>query len=164
MKSLPTVEGSCARPCREHANVTCTACSDSQFTLILQLVLSFLILLKSESFECHGVIWLIFEQLCLMTQNVYTYSYYSLVFASIFYNTAPNAYRFLRTSGNCILPCCNTIRKITLSNTMSPSTEQHEGTFLYYVKKSTNFAVERQECYALNGWNSPSTFFRLQRW
>jgi len=102
-----------------------TNCSDSQFILILQLVLSLLVPLKSESFKYHGMIWFMYEQLGLMTQSVYSYSYDFLVFASVFYNTAPNAYRFLRTSGNCLLPCYNTIRKITLSNSINPVYEQH---------------------------------------
>jgi len=114
---------------------SCTNCSDSQFILILKLVLSLLIPLTSVNFKFHRVIWFICEQLRLMTQSVYCYFYDFLVFASVFYNTAPNAYRFLRTSGNCILPCLNTIRKITLSKTMSPLIEQHESTCFCYVKE-----------------------------
>jgi len=70
-----------------------------------------------------------------MTQSVYSYSSDFLVFASVFYNTAPNAYRLLRTRGRCLLPCYNTICKITLSNIMSASTEQHGSTFLRYAKE-----------------------------
>jgi len=69
----------------------CTNYSDSQFALILQLVLSMLIPLKSESFKFRGVIWFMYEQMRLMTLSVYNYSYDYLVFASVFYNTAPNA-------------------------------------------------------------------------
>ena len=113
---------------------SCTNCSDGQFFLILQLVLSLLIPLKSENFKFYRVTWFMCEQLRLMTQSVCCYSYDFLVFASVFYNTAPNAYRFLRTSGDCLLPCLNTIRKITLSKTMRPLIEQHD-TFLCYVKE-----------------------------
>jgi len=109
--------------------------SDGQFISILQLVLSLLIPLKSESFKFHQMIWFIYEQLRLMKQGVCCYSYDFLVFASVFYNTAPNAYRFLRTSGNCLVPCNNTIRKITLSKAMSPLIEQHDSMFLCYVKE-----------------------------
>ena len=86
---------------------SCTNCSDSQFNLILQLVLSLLIPLTSVNFKFHRVIWFMCEQLPLMTQSVYCYSCDFLAFASVFYNTAPNAYRFLRTSGSCIQPCLN---------------------------------------------------------
>jgi len=75
------------------------------------------------------------EQLPLMTQSVCCYSHDFLVFASAFYNTAPNAYSFLRTSGNCLLPCYSTILKITLSKAMSSSIEQHDSTFLCYLKE-----------------------------
>ena len=75
------------------------------------------------------------EQLPLMTQSVCCYSHDFLVFASAFYNTAPNAYSFLRTSGNCLLPCYNTILKIILSKAMRPSIEQHDSTFLCYLKE-----------------------------
>jgi len=112
-----------------------THCSDGQFILILQLVLSLFIPLKSENFKFHRVIWFMCEQLRLMKQGVCCYSYDFLVFASVFYNTAPNAYRFLHISGNCLLPCYNTIRKITLSKAMSSLTEQHDSTFLCYVKE-----------------------------
>jgi len=44
-----------------------TNCSDRQFILILQLVLSLLIPLKSESFKFHRVIWFVYEQLRLIT-------------------------------------------------------------------------------------------------
>jgi len=113
----------------------CTNCSDRQFILILQMVLSLLIPLKPESFKFHRVIWFMYKQLRLITQSVYSYSYDFLVFASVFYNTAPNAYRFLRTNGNCLLPCYNTIRKIKLSKAMSPLIEQHDSTCLCYVKE-----------------------------
>jgi len=61
-----------------------THCSDGQFILILQLVLSLLIPLKSESFKFHQVISFMYEQLRLMKQGVCCYSYDFLVFASVF--------------------------------------------------------------------------------
>jgi len=64
-----------------------------------------------------------YEQLPLMTQSVCCYSHDFLVFASAVYNTAPNAYSFLRTCDNCLLPCYSTILKITLSKATSPSIE-----------------------------------------
>ena len=85
----------------------------------------------------------------LMTQSVYSYSYDFLVFASVFYNTAPYACMFLRTSGNCLLPCYDTIRKITLSKSMSPLTEQHDSMFLCYVKEKVKILQPRDKTVVL---------------
>ncbi|ELU07706.1 hypothetical protein CAPTEDRAFT_205911 [Capitella teleta] len=67
----------------------------------------------------------------------YSMSYPSdfLVFASIFYNVSPHAYRFLRDSAKIILPSYSTVRRLILSNCMDPRTEQTNGTFLYYISK-----------------------------
>ena len=113
---------------------SCTNFSDSQFTLTLQLVLSMLIPLKSRSFKFHGVIWFIYEQMRLITQSVYNYSYNFLFFASFLQHFAKRL-PFFRTSDNCLLPCYNTICKITLSKAMSSLIEQHDSTFLCYVKE-----------------------------
>ena len=137
VNSLRTIEE--VRDVLTNIQITsCTNCSGSQFILILQLALSLLIPSKSENYKFHRMIWFMCEQLGLMTQSVCCCSYDFLVFASVFYNTAPNAYRFLRKSGNCILPCLNTIRKITLSKTMSSFIEQRDSTFLCYVKEKVN--------------------------
>ena len=63
------------------------------------------------------------------------YDYKLLIFSALLYNISPHAYRFLRRSGNLILPCYNTIRRITLSSSLSPSVEQTDTTFLYYIKQ-----------------------------
>ena len=44
-------------------------------------------------------------------------------------------YRFLQSSGHCILPCYSTIRKITLSSSMRPSVEKTEKAFMFYIKQ-----------------------------
>ena len=58
-----------------------------------------------------------------------------LIFSSIFHNISPSAYRFLLTTGNIILPCLSTIRKVTLQSTLSPANEQTDETFLFYINQ-----------------------------
>jgi len=48
------------------------------------MVLSLLIPLKSENCKYHGVTCFMDEQIRLMTQSIYSYSYDYLVFASVF--------------------------------------------------------------------------------
>ena len=68
-----------------------------------------------------------------------------MIFASIFYNISPSAYRFLRSTGNLILPCLSTIRKITLHSSLSPSNEQTEETFLFYVTQKFKFLLSNDK-------------------
>jgi len=91
-----------------------------------------------------------YEQLRLMTQSVDRYSYDFLVFASVFCNTAPNTYVFCAQVA--IVFCHvtnNTICKITLSKTMSPSIEQHDTTFLCYVKEKMKIFQPNEKTVAL---------------
>ena len=101
----------------------------------MQLILSLLLPMKSASFKYHAVIWFIFEQIRLMMLKSLSHSHDFMVFSSLFYNISPQAYRFFRTSGNCIFSCCSTIRKLTFFSTMSRLSEQNDGIFLQYVRQ-----------------------------
>ena len=105
------------------------------FILCLNVILSLLLPLKDDSFKLGSIIKFVYEQLHLMKRVSMCYSSEFLIFSSLFYNVSPQAYRFLRRSGNILLPCYNTIRKITLSSSMSPSVEQTDNTFLFYIKQ-----------------------------
>jgi len=105
------------------------------FAIRLNLILSLLLSLKNDSFKFCNVVKFIYDQLNLITKTSMRYSYDFLIFSSIFYNMSPHAYRFLRSSGHCILPCYSTIRKITLSSSMSPSVEQSDKSFAFYTKQ-----------------------------
>ena len=111
----------------------------TSFDLTLQLVITLLINVKQDYEKYTLVLAFIIEQLQLMTERSYAYSYEFLIFASIFYNISPSAYRFLRSTGNLILPCLSTIRKITVHSSLSPSNEQTEETFLFYVTQKFKF-------------------------
>ena len=108
---------------------------DIDFILRLNLILSLLIPLQDDSFKFCNIIKFVYEQLHLLTKEKKCYSYDFLLFSSLLYNVSPHAFRFLRSSGSIILPCYTTIRKITLSSSMSPSIEQTDKTFLFYIKQ-----------------------------
>ena len=111
-----------------------TATSEKRsFDLTLQLIISLLISLKPECEKFETVLSFVIDQLQLMTKRSFAYPYEFLIFASILQNISPSAYRFLRSSGNLILPCLSTIRKVTLHSTLSPSNEQSDETFLFYI-------------------------------
>ena len=103
--------------------------------LTLQLVFTLLTNLINNSEKNTALLLFITEQLQLMNKPCSAYSSEFLVFSSIFHNISPSAYRFLRTTGNIILPCLSTIRKITLQSTLSPANEQSHETFLFYINQ-----------------------------
>ena len=120
---------------------------DINFILRLILILSLLIPLQDDSCKFCNIIKFVYEQLHLLIKEKKCFSYDFLLFSSLLYNVSPHAYRFLQSSGSIILPCYTTIRKITLSSSMSPSIEQTDKTCLFYIKqkfqclKSSNLTV-----------------------
>ena len=107
--------------------------TENKHILILNLILSLLIPLQGDSFQFHSVIIFIYEQFRLMTLKALSY-YDFLIFRSILYNISPISYRYLRHSGNFILPCYSTIHKVILTTCMSPFNEQTDSCFLQYIK------------------------------
>ena len=83
---------------------------DDLCMIYIKVVLSLLLQFKSGKCSFHHVVAFVYEQLELLTMKKKNYSYEFLIFSSIFDNVSPHAYRFLRNSGNCILPCYSTIR------------------------------------------------------
>ena len=71
----------------------------------------------------------------MIRKELHFYSYEFLVFSSLLHNISPSAYRFLRSSGNFILPCLSTICKVTLQSPLGPSNEQNVGTLLLCSKQ-----------------------------
>lgn len=109
---------------------------DIRTTLTIQLVFHLLTSIRdSTTSRIASVLWFICEQLNLLINSRITYSPDFLIFASIFHNVSPHAYRFLRESGKCILPSYSTIRRVTLSSSMSPSSEQSPQIFLHYIRQ-----------------------------
>ena len=110
--------------------------SDSHTTITLNLVLHLLIAIRdSSSSSITSVLWFICEQLRHLINSRQSYSPDFLIFASVFYNVSPHAYRFIRDSGKLVLPSYSTVRRITVSSAMSPSQEQSSNTFLHYVSQ-----------------------------
>ena len=103
-------------------------------TLRLNLILLLLQSLKIDFFKFCNAVKFTHDQLNLMTKLSISYSY-DLVFSSIIFNILPQTYQFLRRSGHCILPRYSTIRKITLSSSLSPSVKQSDKMILFYIKQ-----------------------------
>ena len=102
--------------------------------LTIALIITLLFSLKQTSTKFTTVISFIIERLQLLSKRSYVYSSEFLIFASIFQNLFPTGYRFLRSSGKFIFPCLTTIRKVTLYSSVSPSNEQSDDNFMFYIK------------------------------
>lgn len=99
--------------------------------------------LNSVSFDdpiMENRIKFITEQLLLINLNKHAYRYSSdfLIFASLLYSLAPNAYNFVRSSGNIILPHPSTIRRLYIHLNVDPTKETLESNFLHYIKQKFN--------------------------
>ena len=103
--------------------------SSQKTIFVLQLVISFLNLIKDESFKYFHGLTFICEQIHLMTLNRLEYSSETLIFSSLFYNCSPQGYRLLRNSKYILLPCYSTLKRLTLSRNMNPAAEQHDANF-----------------------------------
>ena len=55
---------------------------------------------------------------------------------------SPQGYRLLRNTGHLILPSYSTVRRLTLSQNLSPAAEQQENNFLVYIKNKFKFLSE----------------------
>nr|XP_042912929.1 uncharacterized protein LOC122272950 [Parasteatoda tepidariorum] len=73
------------------------------------------------------------------------YEHEQLVFFSLLFSISPHAYRFIRNSGNLILPHPTTIRKITSNFPLNPSNEQASFNFLKYVEERYKYVKEHEK-------------------
>ena len=115
---------------REHK----TSQSCSAATLI-HLVISLLTVIMDESFRHITTLKFVCEQLHLMTLTKLEYSAELLVVSSLFYNCSRSGYKLLRDNNFLILPSYTTIRRLFLSKTFGPESEQKNSHFLLYTKK-----------------------------
>lgn len=106
---------------------------------ILQLVISLLALLQEHSCKFINTVEVICEQLHLMTLSTLEYSAEFMVSSSLLHNCSPQGYRLLRNTGHLILPSHSTVRRLTLSQNLSPAAEQHDNNFLMYIKNKFKF-------------------------
>ncbi|XP_035206112.1 uncharacterized protein LOC118181147 [Stegodyphus dumicola] len=72
--------------------------------------------------------------LCLPKQRL-RYSPHFLIFACILNSISPHAYKFMRNSGNLIMPHTVTLRNICSNLNVSVSEEQQHSNFLRYIKQ-----------------------------
>ena len=56
-----------------------------------------------------------------------------LVFSSFLYTISPHAYRFIRASGNIVLPHPTTVHLVCSSYNFNPGEEQNDINFLKYI-------------------------------
>ncbi|XP_042913759.1 uncharacterized protein [Parasteatoda tepidariorum] len=118
--------------------------TDKDVKIIINTVKEFLKSLLNVTSVCNDVILFIIDQLSYIgdDKHAYRYSAETLIFASLIYTISPNAYRFVRKSGNIILPHPNTIRNICLKSNISPQFEQSDEYFLKYIQQKFKFLNE----------------------
>ncbi|XP_035218201.1 uncharacterized protein LOC118191504 [Stegodyphus dumicola] len=106
-------------------------------------------LMKSLSFTNEGdkiLFEFMIEQLSLVKckpQNR-QYSSNTLILASMFYLLSPQAYKFVRQSGNLILPHPSTIHKISSKLNVNPQKETDDMLFLAYAKQKACYLKEHE--------------------
>lgn len=99
---------------------------------LIKLVISLLsIIVKNEAFNHVFTLRFVCEQLHLMTLKKYEYSSEFLIFSSLLHNCSPQGYRLLRDRKFLIMPNYTTIRRIFLTRTFSPASEQHNSNFIH---------------------------------
>lgn len=116
-----------------------SASSPDRVIFLLQLVISILTFLQEESPKYLNTLKVICEQLHLMTLKKMDYSAEFMIFASLLHNCSPQGYKFLRSTGYFILPSYSTVRRLTLTQNLSPAAEQHNNNFLMYIKNKFKF-------------------------
>ncbi|XP_064120877.1 uncharacterized protein LOC135225533 [Macrobrachium nipponense] len=115
------------------------ATDPSRVIFLLQFAITVLSLLKNESYKFFSTVTMICEQLHLMTLKRPEYSPDFLIFSSLLYNCSPKGYNFLRSTNYMMLPCYSTVRRLTISQNLSPAVEQNARTFLLYVKNKFKY-------------------------
>ena len=103
---------------------------------ILKSIVSFLLLLQEESNKYYSAIKFIYEQINLMTLNKFNYS------TEIYFWYFLHCYITVLLL-DVILPSYSTIRKLTLSTSMSPVVEQNNNNFLMYIKNKFKLLVQK---------------------
>ena len=104
---------------------------------IIQLVLTFLAVIRNQSFKYLTTLQFISEQLHLMTMRKVEYSTDLVVTSSLLCNISPRGYRFLREKKWLIVPSLSTIRRVFISKPCSPAFEQHNSSFLAYINQKS---------------------------
>lgn len=74
-------------------------------------------------------------QLKLFTshKNKFRYTWEMILFCGLVHSISPHAYKFLRSSGNFILPSPSTLQRVCSNFSTDPRLEQHDDNFLQYA-------------------------------
>lgn len=95
--------------------------------------------------ERHSALAFLKEQMVLTSKvSVTCYSWETIVFCSLVYSISPHAYKFIRSSGNLILPSPGTLRSVCSKLNTDPQREQNEN-FLNYVKRKFPFLAQKDK-------------------
>ena len=116
-KLLPLkAEQICKDICKLTLLHTADRSTTSELDVLCVLSIKFILILlcqfKNKNCSYNSVVRFFYEQLQSLITKKHKFSYDYLIFSSIFYNLSPHAYRFLRSSGNVVLPCYTTIRQL----------------------------------------------------
>ncbi|XP_049801053.1 uncharacterized protein LOC126236056 [Schistocerca nitens] len=116
----------------------------SQFLLIQDILND---MCSSVDEEKQKQIQILSEQvklLCSCEEN-YRFNPHFSVFCCILHSIFPHAYKFLRSSGNLILPHPRTLQKICSSYTNGPHNEPNAGAMLLYIKERFK-SLQESDC------------------
>lgn len=119
-----------------HVDLT-KAIQSSSTENILQLINELLNQLLNHIPEKENQSAFLKEQISLMRSGNHhlRYSTDFMISSCLLFSISPNAYRFLRRSGQIILPHPTTIQGVCSSMNLDPSTEQYDEYFLFYIKQ-----------------------------
>lgn len=119
----------------------------SNISSICDVIQSALLVLRDKLEEKDTLLQFMSSQVELVQQKKerFRYSSDTIIFSSLLYFLSPHAYKFIRHSGNIILPHPSTIRKVCSSYDISPHMEQNDNNFLGYIKDKVT-TLKSQEC------------------
>lgn len=120
-------------------------CEQSTTSNFLSLVKNVLVSLKSCMENKETLLDFFEEQISLLETKRPTYSSDMLVFSSLLYTISPHAYRFIRFSGNIVLPHPTTIHRVCSSYNFNPGEEQKNVNFLKYINYKAGHLQEHDK-------------------
>ncbi|XP_039275991.1 uncharacterized protein LOC111051552 [Nilaparvata lugens] len=130
----------------EVENLFKNRCSSVNRSYLINLIIDSLIKLRNnvdEGKKC--VVDFVKEQIGLINCQPENYRYGTeiLIFSTMLHLVSPQGYKFLRESGNIILPHPVTLKKINSSLKLNPMNELDDTSFLSYLRRKNNILGEQ---------------------
>lgn len=122
-------------------NKHCSPPNQKQSENHFNLLKNILDAMKPAVEEKQAVLNFLEEQINLIEKKKTVYSSDMLVFSTLFHTISPHAYKFVRSSGNVILPHPSTIQRVCSSYNFSPTDEQSDH-FLRYISYNADLLKE----------------------